>query len=129
MTDEQVGQAIQLLREDAGKTQQEIADALGISRTAVSYAESGRFDQISAETLRQIKETVGFTPEYEHLLDKVSRLSPAQLARLMEMIDEEERRYARAIECPCTSCQQTQPGSDSGCAGVPAATPAGTIGG
>jgi transcriptional regulator with XRE-family HTH domain len=127
MTDEQVGQAIQILREDAGKTQQDVADAVGnISRVAVSYAESGRFDRISAETLRQIKEAVGFTPEFEHLLNKVSRLSSAQLNRLMEMIDEEERRYERCIEC-CG--QQAQPGCDPVRAGAIDPAPAGEIGG
>ncbi|NVN38552.1 helix-turn-helix domain-containing protein [Komagataeibacter swingsii] len=51
----EIGQRIQLLRKAAGLSQQQLADLLGVSRTAVGFWETGRPNKISKHVPRLAK--------------------------------------------------------------------------
>lgn len=51
-----LGDKIRRLREDAGITQQRVADELGTQRSAISRIEDADYDDHSMETLRRVAE-------------------------------------------------------------------------
>ncbi len=72
---EQVGERIRAVRREHGWTQDELANAVGVSRSAVAQWETGRAGQLSAN-LSRVASVLGVGVEY--LLHGDNKLAPRQ---------------------------------------------------
>ena len=71
----QIGERIRAARQDRGWTQEQLADAVGVSRSAVAQWETGRAGQLSGN-LARIGEVLSVG--IEHLTHGRDRRAPAQ---------------------------------------------------
>ena len=59
-----MGDRIKELRTEAGMTQEELADKLGMQKSAIAKYENGRVENIKQSTIRKMAELFGRSPSY-----------------------------------------------------------------
>lgn len=86
------GEKIKLLRKDAGLTQTELGEKLGVQKNAVSKWECGRVDDIPSSKIKAMAKLFGVRPSY--LIDEDSDCIPNTSVQTVDnVIDVTEIRF------------------------------------
>jgi len=85
----EIGNKIKELRLSNHLTMEEFGNRIGVGKSAVNKYEKGRVENIKRTTIEQICKAFNVTPEWLLGLDESEPSIPDEVARLMNMLNDE----------------------------------------
>lgn len=89
--EETVGKRIRRLRKQAGLTQEELAQKVGLQKSAIAKYENGKVTNIKKETIEQMAEVLGVGPSYLQWGDDAFKALTKERVELNKVYEHEIR--------------------------------------
>lgn len=82
-----IGERIKQLRKEAGITQEELANSLGLKKVSIQKYENGGIVNLKTETLEKLGEVFNVSPSYIMGWDKFDNIDTTQIKEDVEILE------------------------------------------